>query len=111
MTWSGDVDDTTIVSIHGGDVRTDTVHGKDAANVNEQVFGYLPHAPIYVFLRHREGRGQVRIVQQPNPDNNFTAKVRIHDPQAGRTTMPLIWGGVRFPLTRILTGTTARLLT
>ena len=85
MTWSGDVDDTTIVSVHGGDVRTDTVRGKDAANINEQVFGRLPHQPIFVYLRHRDGRGQIRIVQQPNPDNGFTARIRIHDPQAGRS--------------------------
>ena len=84
MTWSGDVDDTTIVSVRGDDVRTNTVHGKDASNVSTQVFGRLPRAPIYVYLRHRDGRGQVRIVQQPNPDNGFTAKIRIHDPQAGR---------------------------
>ena len=84
MTWSGDVDDTTIVSIHGGDVRTDTVHGKSASNINNQVFGSLPRLPIYVYLRHWDGRGQVRIIQQPNPDNGFTARVRVHDPQPGR---------------------------
>ncbi|MGI4787852.1 MAG: hypothetical protein ACRYFS_03275 [Janthinobacterium lividum] len=84
MRWSGDVDDTTIVSIRGNDVRTDTVFGKQASNINAQVFGSLPRGPIQAYLVDRRGRGQVRIVQQPNPDNDFTAKVRIHDPQAGR---------------------------
>ena len=81
--WSGDVDDTTIISVRGSDVRTDTVFGKSAANINAQVFGFLPRGPIQVYLRERHGRGQVRVIQQPNPDNDFTAKVRIHDPRPG----------------------------
>ncbi len=84
LRWSGDVDDTTIVSVRGNDVRTDTVFGKQASNINAQVFGALPRGPIQAYLRFRHGRGQVRIIQQPSPDNDFTAKVRIHDPQPGR---------------------------
>lgn len=84
MRWSGDVDDTTIVSIRGNDVRTDTVFGKVAANINAEVFGSLPRRPIQVYLEHRRGRGQIRVIQQPRPDNGFTAKVRIHDPEPGR---------------------------
>ena len=85
LTWGGDVDDTTLVSLHHRDVRTRTVHGKDADNVSTQIFGRLPEAPIYVFLRDHDGRGSVRVVQQPTPDNDFTAVVRVHDPQRGRS--------------------------
>jgi hypothetical protein len=83
--WSGDVDDTTIITIRGNDVRTDTVFGKQASNVNTQIFGDLPRGPIQTFLEYRHGRGQIRIVQEPTPDNGFTTKVRIHDPQPGRS--------------------------
>ena len=79
------MDDTTIISVRGNDVRTDTVYGKQASNVNAQVFGYLPRGPIETFLEFRHGRGRIQIVQQPNPDNGFTTKVRIHDPQPGRS--------------------------
>ena len=82
--WTGDVDDTTLVYIHRGDVRTENRAGKAATNIDVRQFGYLPERPVSVFLRRAEGRGQVRIVRQPSPDNDFTAVVRIHDPQAGR---------------------------
>ena len=84
LRWSGDVDDTTIIAVRGNDVRTNTVFGKQASNINAQMFGALPTGPFQAYLRFRRGRGQVRIIQQPGPDNDFTAKVRIHDPQPGR---------------------------
>ena len=84
MTWSGDVDDTTLVTFHGRDVRTRDLSGKGSTQTSAQVFDRLPHGPIRVFLTGRGGRGSVRVVQQPNPGNDFTAAVRIHDPQPGR---------------------------
>ena len=33
-----------------------------------------------------QGRGQIEIAEQPNDQNNFTAKVRIVDPQNGADT-------------------------
>ena len=83
LVWSGDVDDRAQVTIHGRDVRTDTLSGKSVNNVNSQVFGRLPtDHPAFLTLDKR-GRGSVRVVQQPRPFNNFTAVVRIHDPQPG----------------------------
>lgn len=83
LVWSGNVDDRAQVTIHGRDVRTDTLSGKSADNVNSQVFGRLPtEHPVFLTLDKR-GRGSVRVVQQPRRFNNFTAIVRIHDPQPG----------------------------
>jgi hypothetical protein len=83
LDWSGNVDDRAAVSIHGRDVRTQTVSGKSVQNVNLQMFGRLPtERPVFVNLTKR-GRGSVRVVQQPGPFNNYTAIVRIHDPQPG----------------------------
>ncbi len=83
LDWSGDVDDRASVSIHGRDVRTQTISGKSVENANTQMFGRLPtERPIFVNATKR-GRGSVRVVQQPGPDNNYTAVVRIHDPQPG----------------------------
>ena len=83
LVWSGDVDDRAQITIHGRDVRTDTLSGKSVGNVNSQVFGRLPtDHPVFLALDKR-GRGSVRVVQQPRPFNNFTAVVRIHDPQPG----------------------------
>jgi hypothetical protein len=84
LVWSGDVDDTTIVILHRGDVDTHDVHGQSSINVNDQVFGRLPPGPCRVFLAHWDGRGDVQIVREPSPENDFSAAVRIHDPQSGR---------------------------
>ncbi len=83
VTWSGTVDDTTIVTVHQDLVRTRVVSGKSSSDVSAQVLGRLPDRPVRLFLRQRQGRGEIRIVQQPNPSNNFTGRVRIHDPQPG----------------------------
>ena len=102
MHWSGDVDDTTLVYFHAGDVRTRDISGKASTQTSAEVFDRLPRGPIQVYLTRRDGRGQVRVVQQPTPDNGFTAAVRIHDPQPGRghydfalAWTPLAIGGFR----------------
>ena len=93
LVWSGNVDDRATVTLHGRDVQTNTVSGKSVNDVNSQIFGRLPtDHPVFVSLDKR-GRGMVRIVQQPRPFNNFTAVVRIHDPQpgAGHYRLALNW--------------------
>ncbi|MGO8671703.1 MAG: hypothetical protein ACLQVD_10110 [Capsulimonadaceae bacterium] len=84
LQWSGNVDDTTVIYVHRDSVRTVTISGKDATNVNPVLRGRLPRRPEFVDLTDVSGRGDVRIVQEPNPRNDFTAAVRIHDPQPGR---------------------------
>ena len=77
------MDDRASGSIHGRDVQTRTLSGKSVENADSQIFGRLPtERPVFVNLTKR-GRGTVRIVQQPGPFNNYTAVVRIHDPQPG----------------------------
>ncbi len=99
LRWSGDVDDTTLVYFHADDVRTRDVSGKASRQTSAEVFDRLPRGPIQVYLTRREGRGQVRVVQQPTPDNGFTAAVRIHDPQPGRGhyDFALAWAPLAFP--------------
>ncbi len=83
LDWSGDVDDRASVSIHGRDVRTQTLSGKSAENVSSQMFGRLPTERSVFINVTKRGRGMVRVIQQPGPFNNYTAVVRIHDPQPG----------------------------
>ena len=84
MTWSGDVDDTVLVQVHGDSVRDRTVHGQGTQNINVEFDGRLPHRPVQVFISDWTGRGEVRVVRQPDPENDYTATVRIYDPQPGR---------------------------
>ena len=83
VTWSGNVDDTVVVTVHQDRVRTRVVRGKSSGNDNAQILGRLPDRPVRLMLRQRRGRGEIRIVQQPGPGNNFTGRVRLHDPQPG----------------------------
>ena len=85
VTWRGNVDDTIIVYVHRDSVTERTISGKDPQNIDVQFLGRLPHRPVTVMLSDWSGRGHVRIVQQPNPDNDFTAAVRVRDPQDGQS--------------------------
>lgn len=100
MSWSGNVDSDVIVYIHQGSARTDTIDGHQTTHIRTDFWGRLPDRPVRVFLVNWQGRGFVRVVQQPRPDNGFTAGVEIRDPQPGRGdysftlswTRPF-WGG------------------
>ena len=93
LVWRGTVDDRATVTLHGRDVQTNTDSGKAVENTDAQVSGRLPtERPTFVSLDGR-GRGTIRVVQQPRPSNNFTAIVRVHDPQPGasRYRFRLTW--------------------
>ncbi|BDI33882.1 hypothetical protein CCAX7_59330 [Capsulimonas corticalis] len=84
LRWSGDVDDTAVIKVSGNDVR---VHA-NAEGVRNDRFdfrgGALPSRPVIVTLREADGRGGVRLAQQPSERNGYTAVVRITDKDPGR---------------------------
>lgn len=82
--WQGSVDDTVDIYIQGSHVWTQVRSGK---RLNAQAYDIprpLPASPVDVDLTSVDGRGTVRIFQQPNADNGYTVGVRIHDPMGGR---------------------------
>ncbi|HEX5324970.1 MAG TPA: hypothetical protein VFW40_14395 [Capsulimonadaceae bacterium] len=85
MSWSGRVDDNVIVYIHQDHAQTQDLAGQATTHINTSFWGRLPDRPVYVTLTHWQGRGVVQLIQQPRRDNNFTAAVRIRDPQGGRS--------------------------
>lgn len=84
MSWSGRVDDTAIVYIHEDHAQTQDISGHQTTHINTNFWGRLPAHPTNVYLSNRQGRGLVELIQQPRRDNNFTAAVRIRDPQPGK---------------------------
>ena len=46
-----------------------------------------------VTLAEREGRGEIRLAEQPSERNHYTARVSIHDPQGGSSdySFKLVW--------------------
>ena len=91
--WSGNVDDTAVITIRGRDERARTTSGNGTSNVSAQVDGQLPNRPVNVELRRVSGRGQVTVIEQPNARNNYTARVRVRDSQGGsaRYSFVLDW--------------------
>lgn len=84
LNWSGDVDDTATVALSGRNVRT-TANAGGIRNERTNFRGVLPRDDVRVRLDRSDGRGNVRIVQQPNSRNNYTTLVRIVDKEKGRS--------------------------
>jgi hypothetical protein len=59
------------------------IHGAAPVNVTPNVFEPLPERPVHVWLSQVHGRGSVRLIQEPSFENNYTAVVRLKDPQKG----------------------------
>jgi hypothetical protein len=83
MHWSGDVDDAATIRVSGRDVRVDG-NLKGVRNNRADWRGSLPRRGTRVYLRDADGRGRVRVLQQPSRENGYTAVVGIRDPDAGR---------------------------
>jgi hypothetical protein len=82
--WTGDVDKTTVIRWRGGRAMLQNVEGDVAKNVRADVAGVgLPDRDVTLRIVQREGRGNIIIEQQPSSGNNYTAVIRINDPDAG----------------------------
>jgi hypothetical protein len=60
------------------------IEGDVARNVRPEVAGAgLPDRDVTLRIVQREGRGSIVIEQQPSSGNNYTAVIRVNDPQTG----------------------------
>ncbi len=82
--WRGSVDDTANIYIQGGRIWAERTSGKGVHTDENRTFSTLPNGPSRVFILRAEGRGRIFVFQQPRRDNNYTAGIRIEDPQPGR---------------------------
>lgn len=81
--WSGDVDVVAEIRWGANGVSQHKVGGGELRNVQSSQGGggVLQGGTVTATLR--AGRGTVQIVQQPSAENNWTAVIRVHDPQPG----------------------------
>ncbi|MCI0524347.1 MAG: hypothetical protein L0Y75_03705 [Acidobacteria bacterium] len=82
--WEGIVDGTSFVYIRGRNVRVETRSGLPVQRQRYNFTDPLPRASVDLGLNVFNGRGRVRLVQYPRPNNGFTAVVRIDDNSGGR---------------------------
>jgi hypothetical protein len=80
--WSGRVDDALEIRVQGDQIRYRNLSGKGTRDVDADFAGHgLPRENVELRVLEREGRGSVRVVQQPSARNNYTAVIRVYDPR------------------------------
>lgn len=91
--WSGRVDDKANIIIRGGTIRSEDVSATGLQVNYQNMNGNLPRRATTVSATRREGRGDVRVIQQPSRSNDFTAIIQITDPRGGSDnyTVEISW--------------------
>ena len=91
--WSGEVDNEVFVLFRGRQVFNTAVRGRSVYGQQIDISTPLPRRPVTVSLQDIEGRGQVELAEQPDQSNNYTAKIRVVDPDggAGHYSFTLAW--------------------
>lgn len=92
LQWSGEVDDNLLITLRPGGVSYRTVAGDEPRRI-ESSFNGIPAGATGVDVNLLEGRGQVNVIQQPTPDNGYTAVLRVRDPEQGygHYTFDVVW--------------------
>jgi hypothetical protein len=83
VTWSGRVDEGAIVSCQKQSCTSSAGRGAPVADERFKFSRPLPDRELDVRLEDPQGRGEIRLIEQPRQRNNYTARVSIRDPQGG----------------------------
>ena len=102
-TWSGRVDEDAMVSCQAKKCVSISSRGAPVADEHFKFSKPLPAQELDVRLEDAEGRGDIRLVEQPRERNHYTARISIRDPQGGASeySFTLAWSrapGVQAPL-------------
>jgi len=92
--WSGAVDGDLEIRLQGRSIDYQNLSGQRPFDVRTSVSGSpLGNSSGGVEVRANQGRGSVYVVQQPSAFNNYTALIRVRDPQGGygRYDFDVIW--------------------
>jgi hypothetical protein len=82
--WSGGVDGTVRVFVRGNRIWAERVSGQPVSDERAAVGSYLPGRNVQdIKIDKLQGRGDVRIVQRPARNNNYTLAFEIEDDDAG----------------------------
>ncbi len=81
--FTGVIDDVVDLRIQGRRVEVVERSGGRTRDVRSTFDGVLPSQPVTVQIARADGRGNVRVVQQPSRQNGYTAIVRVEDRSGG----------------------------
>ncbi|MGA2184517.1 MAG: hypothetical protein ABSH47_15955 [Bryobacteraceae bacterium] len=82
--WEGDVDESAVLHIRGDRLAVENPRGEGVQHQRYRFFHLPPDSRQQVRLEVVEGRGSVRITQQPALENDYTIAIDIEDRQEGR---------------------------
>jgi hypothetical protein len=82
--WEGVVDGTSVIRIRRRQVSVEHLSGLPVQRQRYDFTDPLPSSRVEVELEVIEGRGRVRLVEQPRANNDYVAAVRIEDPDRGQ---------------------------
>jgi hypothetical protein len=83
LRWRGTVDDVTHLYIRDSGVEARAVSGQPYSDGTYNFTSALPNRRTTVRLNKIRGRGDMRIIQQPARNNDFTAIIEIRDTTRG----------------------------
>jgi hypothetical protein len=92
--WTGMVDATVHLVIRGSSLETRTISGKAYSDGIPSFTRTLPTSGnVTVGANKKEGRGSVKVIQQPSAANDYTAIVEIFDEGGGAKsyTVEVFW--------------------
>jgi len=93
IAWTGRVDQEAIINCRARSCVAQTGSGAPVADEHFKFSRPLPNHDVEVALEQVEGRGEIRLVEQPSERNQYTARVSIRDPQSGvgEYAFALVW--------------------
>lgn len=93
MRWRGRVDAEILLEVRGAAVTEKNVAGKSYNNGRFTFSAPMPARELELRIEKKKVRGSVEIVEKPSYSNNYTAVLRIRDPQkdAADYEFELIW--------------------
>jgi hypothetical protein len=87
LRWSGLVDGVAEIRIQGARIDALAPRGDALRSVRYDIVGSsMPRRDVRIEMGRAEGRGTIRIVQQPSVWNQYVAVVRIEDVRPGYGT-------------------------
>jgi hypothetical protein len=78
------IDEDLVLRIHRDEIYAETLRGRPLRDERFRFSQPLPSADLRDFdLERRDGRGDVELLERPNPNNDYTAVVRVRDRDGG----------------------------
>jgi hypothetical protein len=93
VSWRGMVDDRVQLVIRGRSIETRTISGAPYPDGATSFTSPLPNVGVDVDATKLNGRGTVRVLQQPARANDFTAVIEIYDANSGAQEyrLDIVW--------------------